>query len=590
MLSWGAWITLVVILTAVVALVKEAGKPEHILLAALGGLLLFGILTPEEAFAGLSSSAVVAVGSLFVVSAGVQRTGAISFVDRLLFSRSSSMRNQLLRLMLTTSSLSAFLNNTPVVGMLVPRVEAWCQRTGVSPSKLMIPLSYAAIVGGTMTMIGTSTNLLVSSIMRSSGYDGLGLFTFTPIGVPLALGVILYFAFGGYRLLPDRSSTELSFDQDLKGRLFDLQLGTASQMHGRTVSEADLDDVEGARLTHLQRGEAVLASSPDLVLRSGDILTFRGNAEGRDKLLKTGELQQTDAAPDKGAERKTLPLHEVVVAPSSTLVGQTLSEADFQDRYHGVVLGLHRRDEQVEGPLEHTPIEAGDYLLIEAPERFNEDWGQRRDEFYFASSHHPAEEVFKEKAPIALLILLSVVAFAAAGAAPIATTSFLGALAMVGTGCLTPRSAFRSVDVSVLLIIAAAFGVGSAFEKVGLADLIAGGIVGSASAFGAVGVLAAIYLVTSLLTEIITNNGAAVLMIEIGLAAARDLNVPPEAFGLAVAIAGSASFMTPIGYQTNLMVMAPGGYRFADYLKTGIMANLVAGIVAVSMIWLLWLR
>ena len=588
-LDWQAWVTLAIVAGMLVALIREIARPEMIFLAALGLLLGCGILTPEEAFQGFSNPAVLTVGALFVVAVGVQNTGAIAFADRLLFSRTTSLPAVLARLMLTTASMSAFLNNTPIVAMLIPRLQAWADTNHVPSSKLLIPLSYAAIIGGMTTLIGTSTNLLVSGLMQSYGYDGLGLFDLTWVGLPAALAVIAYVALVGHRLLPLRSQGGSIFDEQLDQYLFDVRVGSKCFMVGQTIERAELRSLGEAYLVHLYRDNTLVPSSPETVLHSGDVLTFLGKVTLMDKLLERPGLERVVAAVHTKPS-VTLPLYEAVVAPSSQLVGRTLKEANFREQFQGVVLGIHRRDTQIEGPLSQVKIRPGDLLLIEAPKGFDERWNSRRSEFYLVAPRRPAlSKPDPGKAPLALLILLAIVVLAALDVAPIATTAFVGAMIMLATGCVPGWEARRAVDFPVLVVIASALGVGQALEQTGIAGVVASGLVNAAAPLGTIGVLAAVYLMTSLLTEVITNNAAAALMLGIGLAAAKNLGAAPEAFAIAVTIAASASFLTPIGYQTNLMVMAAGGYRFTDYTRIGLPAALLTAVVSITMIGLLWL-
>lgn len=588
-LDWQAWVTLGVISLMIVALIKELARPDMVFLSSLGLLLLFGVLSPEEAFRGFSNNAVLTVGSLFVVAVGVQNTGALGFADRLLFSGSGGLLPVLSRLMVTTAAMSAFLNNTPIVAMLIPRVQAWSDKSGVPTSKLLMPLSYAAIVGGMTTLIGTSTNLLVSGQMQASGYNGLGLFDLTLVGAPAAICVIVYFVFIGHRLLPDRSKGEGAATAELDNYLFEVRVGPTSPLIGQTVEEAGLRSLGEAYLVHLHRNQQIIPASPETVLRAGDVLTFLGNASMLDMLLARPGFERV-VAEIESESKMTLPLYEAVVAPSSRLVGRTLRQIGFREQFQGVVLGIQRRDIQVKGPLGNVPIRSGDLLLIEAQPGFDKRWNGRRSDFYLVAPRRPG--VVKQqqhKAPLALIILLGVVLVAAVGIAPIVTTSFVGALAMLATRCLRGWEARRAIDFPVLIVIASALGVGRAIELSGLADAVAGAIVSNAMVLGPIGVLAAVYVVTSLLTEFITNNAAAALMLAIGLAAARNLGVAPEAFAIAIAISASASFLTPIGYQTNLMVMAAGGYRFFDYTRAGLALNLIVAVVAITMISLFWL-
>lgn len=588
-LDWSAWATLGIIILMMVALVREMARPDMIFLSALGLLLACGILPPAEAFNGFSNPAIITVGALFVVAVGVENTGALGFVDRFLFSSTASTIGVLSRLMITTATLSAFLNNTPIVAMLIPRVQRWSEKSRTPTSKLLIPLSYAAILGGMTTLIGTSTNLLVSGLMEASGYDPLGLFDLTWVGLPAALLVIIYFVTIGYRLLPQREQQQPSTRTDDQRYLFEIRLSRTSPLINQTIEQANLRALREAYLVHLYRNGDMLPSSPETVLYAGDILTFLGNASMVDILLERPGFERVHQDFARGS-RLNLPLYEAVIAPSSRLVGRTLREVDFRAHYQGIVLGIQRQDAPIEGALGNVPLKAGDLLLIEAPSGFARRWRGRLGEFYLVASNRPAVAKRQtKKAPLALLILLGVVVLAAIGLAPIVVTAFVGALAMLATKCLSGWEARRAIDFPVLVVIAAALGVGRAIELTGLADVIAHTIVNQAIVFGPIGVLAAIYIATSVMTEFITNNAAAALMLSIGLATARDLNVAPEAFAIAIAIAASASFITPIGYQTNLMVMSAGGYRFADYTKAGFPATLIVMITAITIISLRWL-
>ncbi|MCB0166804.1 MAG: SLC13 family permease, partial [Anaerolineae bacterium] len=519
-LEWQAWITLGIIFFILIALIKEVARPEMIFLSALGLLLAFGVLTPEEAFSGFSNTAVLTVGALFVVAVGVQNTGALNFADRLLFKRSATLTGVLARMMVTTATMSAFLNNTPIVAMLIPRAQAWSEESNVAPSKLLIPLSYAAIVGGMTTLIGTSTNLLVSGLMESSGYEGLGLFDLTWVGLPTALGAIAYFTLIGHRFLPNRQQLPAS-ESELEHYLFEVRVAFTSPLDGKTVEQAGLRSLGDAYLVHIFRNGHFTPSAPDLRLRACDILTFRGSLSMLDKLLKVPGIERAFDGSDARSET-TMPLFEAVVAPSSLLVGRTLRDVRFREHFHGIVMGIQRRDTQIEGSLGTVEIQPGDLLLIEAPPGFDRRWNGRRSDFYLVASRHPGRvRPQRRKAPLALFILIGVVLLAAIGVAPIVTTAFVGALLMLLTRCISGWEARRSIDFPVLFVIASALGVGQAIETTGLAEAIAHSLIGTAAAFGTIGVLVAVYVTTSILTEFITNNAAAALMISIGLAAAR---------------------------------------------------------------------
>ncbi|MCS3939521.1 di/tricarboxylate transporter [Salinibacter ruber] len=605
-LSLNAWITVAVVMGIVGALMADVGRPDLVLLSGLSVLLVSGVVSPDQAFAGFSNAAVLTVGALYVVAGGVQHTDALSELDRVLFADTTRLGPVLARFMVPTSVLSGLLNNTPIVAMLTPRLQEWADAQNIPASKLMIPLSYAAITGGMMTLIGTSTNLIVAGLMEAEGYDPLSLFDVTWVGVPAALVVIAYFVLGGHRLLPDRGTSAPAAERRLGQNMFEVTVTAPSPIVGQTVAEAGLRDLGDAYLTHVRRGTEVLQGRPGRSLEQGDVLAFNGSLAARERLLERPGLSRTLPAPDgthdDPARYETLPLYEAVIAESSNLVGTTLGEANFREQYQGVVLGIQRQDEPVTSPVGTTELQAGDLLIVEAPDDFEERWSSgSREEFYLVaprdgrarpggSPEHDDEETDRSgRAPIALGLTGAMVLAAATGLAPIVTAAVLAALLMILAGCIRPAEAQRALNVQVLVVIAAALGIGKAIETTGLATAAAQGVLSVAEPFGPVVVLVALYLLTNLLTEIITNNAAAVLMLPVAMAAASSLGAPPVAFGVLVAVAASASFLTPIGYQTNLMVMAPGGYRFSDYARVGWPVTLLVMGTSVGIISLVWL-
>nr|WP_221405844.1 SLC13 family permease [Salinibacter ruber] len=605
-LSLNAWVTVAVVVGLVGALMADVGRPDLVLLSGLSVLLVSGVVSPDQAFAGFSNPAVLTVGALYVVAGGVQHTDALSELDRVLFADTTRLGPVLARFMVPTSVLSGLLNNTPIVAMLTPRLQEWADAQNIPASKLMIPLSYAAITGGMMTLIGTSTNLIVAGLMEAEGYEPLSLFDVTWVGVPAALVVIAYFVLGGHRLLPDRGTSAPAAERRLGQNMFEVTVTAPSPIVGQTVAEAGLRDLGDAYLTHVRRGTEVLQGRPGRPLEQGDVLAFNGSLAARERLLERPGLSRTlpapDGAHDDPARYETLPLYEAVIAESSNLVGTTLGEANFREQYQGVVLGIQRQDEPVTSPVGTTELQAGDLLIVEAPGDFKKRWSSgSREEFYLVaprdgrarqggSPEHDDEETDRSgRAPIALGLTGAMVLAAATGLAPIVTAAVLAALLMILAGCIRPAEAQRALNVQVLVVIAAALGIGKAIETTGLATAAAQGVLSVAEPFGPVVVLVALYLLTNLLTEIITNNAAAVLMLPVAMAAASSLGAPPVAFGVLVAVAASASFLTPIGYQTNLMVMAPGGYRFSDYARVGWPVTLLVMGTSVGIISLVWL-
>lgn len=588
-LGWQAWFTLLVVVGILVALVREWARPDLIFITALGILLLTGILSPEEAFSGFSNEAVFTVGALFVVAAGVQNTRALGFLERIILPDKASLTGALARLMSSTAFMSAFLNNTPIVAMLIPQVQQWADRTGHAVSKLLIPLSYAAITGGIVTLIGTSTNLIVSGMLVQRGYEPLGFFELTWIGLPAALIVFIYFVTIGHRTLPDRQPGRRRSESGASYQ-FDLEIPDVSPLIGKKVEESGLWSLDNAFLMHIHRdGVTISPIPPGERFRSGDVLTFVGDIRQVDELALRNGLKRSVPLLAHDEDGEDLPLFDAVVSASSPLVGRTLRESAFLDRYRGVVVGIQRRDESFHGAIGSIPLRPGDLLLIEAHPGFDDQWNGAKDEFYLVTARGRRNLPAGSKAPVALFILLLVIGLAATGVLPISVTAFAGAILTVISGCLPYREIFGALNLPILLVIAAAIGVGGSLETSGLAFAGAGLILDLTSAFGFLAVLAAIYLITNLLTELITNNAAAVLMVPLAVATAAELGMNPHAAAVTVAVAASASFLTPIGYQTNLMVLGAGEYRFSDYFRAGLPVTLILMSLTVFLVHLKWI-
>ena len=583
-LTWHAYFTLGALVAMVIALVRGVGRTDLVLLCTLSLLLLVGVVTPAQAFAGFSNPAVIAIASLFIVAAGVERTGALGFLDGLLKPRTSRLGPTLLRLMLPTSMLSGVLNDTPVVAMLIPRVQGWARSEGIPPSKLLIPLSTAAIVGGWLTLIGTSTNVVVHGLLLSEGLPGFGFFDLTWVGVPAVILVAAYYALVGNKLLPDRG------DSSLRGRVrdyqFDLIVLPDAPFIGETVEQAGLRTLGHAYLARVRRGGIVKEVQPETTLLPGDILRFVGDVQAHDALVGRAGLARK--APEVEEGGPNLPLVEAVVAPNSDLAGRTLKEIGFREEYGGVVLGIQRRGSPVRGGLGRVVLLPGDLLLVEGKPALYQRLSARKDDFALVSPHDYVRPAAR-RAPLSLAILLTMIALVATGVLPLATATFAAALVVVVTGCLRGQALAKAIDVKVILVIASALGLGKAVESTGLASAAAHGVVGIAGTVGPVVMLVIIYVAANLLTELITHKASAVLMLPIALAVAAELGVDWKAFAVAVTVAAAASFLTPVGYQTNLMVMGAGGYRYTDYARAGFPVSIIVMVVTVTMCSLVWL-
>lgn len=474
------------------------------------------------------------------------------------------------------------MNNTPIVAMLMPRVQRWCKDRGFSASQVLIPLSYAAIAGGMVTLIGTSTNVVVSEVSIDLGGPALGLLDFTWVGLPVVLFLLLFFVIGGWRLLPRHDADMI--DDGLGDCLFELAVDGPS-IAGRSVEAADLRDLGRAFLAHIRRNETVIPASPSTLLKDGDVLSFVGPMELLNVLLRRDGLSRPIAMPTTVAD---LPLFEAVVAENSVLAGSTLRSTKFRDRYGGVVLAVHRRDVVVSESLGRLRLMAGDLLIVEADSGFSRRANADRSDFHLvARRDQPAPAADTNWVGPALLIAM--VVCVATGALPLVTASFLTAIGAIAMGGVSLRRARESVDLSVLLIIGSALGIGRAIVDTGLSENLTSLLLALGGSLDAVWGLALLYVSANVLTELITHKASAVLMVPVALDLADRLGIAEEAALLTVAAAAAASFLTPVGYQTNTMVLSAGNYRFADFLRVGFPTSLLVMAVALTMIKLRFL-
>ena len=584
-MSWEAWLTLAVVLLTIVVLTLEVAAPGGVVLTAVVVLLVADVVSPAEAFVGFANPAPITVAGLYVVAAGVERTGMLNRLVDLVLGREAGERGNLARLLVPSAAASAFLNNTPIVAMMSPAVSRWAQRSGRSVSGLLMPLSFAAILGGMVTIIGTSTNIVVSGLLEEFGMEPLGFFEVAKLGLPIAIVGLGYIVLAAPTALPDRRPARRDIE-DVREYMVEMKVEPGGPVDGSSVEDAGLRHLAGVFLVQVERdGRVVGAVGPDFALIGGDTLRFVGNARDvADLQERPGIAPAASAAGDIPSGRMVF--FEAVVGVGSPLVGQSLRTIGFRQRYQAAVIAIHRADQRVPGKLGDTRLRVGDTLLVLGTSEFRSLWHGSRD-FLLVARLDEAEPTRSRKLVPAALIGVAVVVTAATGTLPIVEASLLGALAMVLTGVLSVEEATNAVDLNVIVLIASSFGVGAAITTTGLASDLADGIVIALDALGGPVVLAGVAAATLVLTELITNNAAAVLMFPIALAVAAETGSDPHAFAVTVAVAASASFLTPIGYQTNTMVWGPGGYRFGDYARLGLPLTLVT-IVSVAVAAPLW--
>jgi di/tricarboxylate transporter len=586
--EFDAWLTLAVVVAMLAGLAREVAPPAALVLGATVTLLVCGVLTEEQAFAGFSNAAPLTVAALYVLARAAEKTGLMGpLVSGLLGARRKLGTLTIARLLLPTAGTSAFINNTPLVAMLIPEVMAWCAKRNVSASKLLLPVSFAAILGGTVTLIGTSTNLVVSGLYEEAGGEPFGLFELAPIGgVSALIGLVVLVALAP-RVIPDRKGIERDLDE-MREFVVSMEVEVGGKLDNKTVEEAGLRDLEGVYLVEVERrGRMIAPIPPSFELEGGDRLTFAGQVDLVVDLQRTPGLRSHEDEHLLAVESPMHTFYEAVIGPGSPLVGRSLAEADFRSRYRAAVLAIHRSGDRVKGKLGQIPLRAGDTLLLLGGSGFRTRWRESRD-FLLVSELGGTPPSASRKAPIVGLTALGVIVLAAFEVLPILQLALIGAAVLIGTRVLTVAEARDSIDLDVIILIAAAFGVGAAIETTGLAETLATGLVDVFEPLGDLGVIVGLLVATSLLTEIITNNAAAAVLFPIAVSVATVAGLDPRIMAIAIAVTASSSFLTPLGYQTNTMVYGPGGYKFSDYARIGIPLNIVTGITVCLIIPLLW--
>jgi di/tricarboxylate transporter len=581
-MEWQGWLTLAVVTATFFALAREWIAPVVALLGALLLLLVSGVLTPQEALAGFANPAPFTVAALYVLARAVEQTGALQPLVALALAGTAGSRARLARLLIPSAAASAFLNNTPIVAMLTPEIAAWSERHGVSPSRFLMPLSFAVILGGVVTTIGTSTNLVVSGLLEARGMPPLGLFEISTLGLPVALVGIALIVLLAPRLLPERRGLREEVRAGAREFLVGMDVVTGGPLDGRTVAEAGLRGLQGVFLIGIERdGVHILPVAPETSLHGGDRLRFAGRVELVIDLQRTRGLVSAERPVLAGLDGAEHTFFEAVIGEGSPLVGRTLRALEFRSHYQAAVVAIHRAGARVEEKLGRVELMPGDTLLLLGDPAFAERWRDRGD-FLLVVRVGGSAPAMSRMAPWVGAIVLGVVVAAGAGWLPILEAALLGAAALVLMRVLTPGQARDAVQLDVVLLVAASLGLGAAVERSGLADALASLLATGLDGWGPTGVLLGVVLATMALTEVITNNAAAAVVFPIAVAAADRIGADPRAFAIAVAIAASASFLTPIGYQTNTMVYGAGGYRFGDYARLGAPLSLV---VATMLVW-----
>lgn len=612
---WHPWISLSVTAVVFLAMWRRGGPTDLLFLGGLVVVTVCGVIKPEDALAGFANPAVITVGALFVVAAGLRSTGVLDQVGQQLLGRARTAGAALVRLTFAVLGFSAFINNTPVVAMFVPVVLDWCRKRGLSPSRLLIPLSYMAIMGGTCTLIGTSTNIIVNGLLEerrvSAEREGLytadfrqqlrnmTLFEIGKVGLPCAVIGGLYLLLVGRRLLPNRTELIEQLDEQRREYLVEMLVQPECRLIGKTVEEAGLRHLRGLFLVEIDRESEMIAPvTPKDLIRAGDRLVFTGvvttivDLEKIPGLVPAGDMTY-EIHP---LERRLRHLSEAVLSRSSPLIGRTVRQANFRQRYNAAVVAVHRNGVRLRGKIGAIVLEAGDTLLLQTRTEFASRFRHSSD-FYLVASVEGSQSRRHDRAWLAVVLVLALIFWLSTSCisdggllgglgSPAIPAVAIAGLMIVGR-CLPVAEARSVIDLQVLVTIAAALGLGRALDESGAARSIAELLVGSVGDHPYL-LLVVLYVLTVIFTELITNNAVAAILFPIGVATAATSGLSPRPFVIAVAMAASLSFLTPIGYQTNLMVMGPGGYQPRDYLRAGWPLALLVGVAALLLIPVWW--
>ena len=587
-LDFKMWYTLSLLIIMSVLLILDIIELEVLFFSILLLLLMGKIITLEEAFAGFSNVGMLTIALLFVIAGALSNTGMLKQISPIILGKeNTSISRKLLRLLFPVSIISAFINNTPVVAMFIPTIRSWTEKHHYAPSKYLIPLSYGAILGGMCTLIGTSTNLIIHGLMIDYGMEGLGFFEISKIGIPVAILGILFTSFLGHRLLPNRKEPLIELGEHTREFVIELKVTPEYENIGKTIENAGLRRLKGLFLFQIERnGRKIAPAKPDEKILLDDRLFFTGVPKTILELQKIPGLQLTKDSHFnlKQYDSAEISTFECVVSPGSPLVGKTVRDSDFRSKYEAVIIAIHRHGERIAKKIGDISLRPGDTLLLLAGKNFYKKWYHSKD-FYLIAVAETLPSKPQWRGYVSVGVFFMMIILTVANILPLLSAAGLGVIILVLTRTANTGEVRRTIDWRVLIIIAMSLGIANAVKQSGLADVLAHIIVRIGDHFGVLGVLTSIYFFTSIYTVVITNNAAAAMLFPIAVSAASAINADQRGFAIAIMIAASASFATPISYQTNLMVYGPGGYRFRDYLMIGAPLQLGMGVIAIALIY-----
>ena len=588
MMSLAGWAAIAVILLCIGLLIGTRVSADVVFIGGLTLLIVAQVVPPSEALSGFSNQGMLTIAALYVVAAGLKETGAIQYVVKKIIGHAKSIRRAQVRIMAPVMVVSAFLNNTPVVASFIPALEDWARKNRIAASKILIPLSYAAILGGTCTLIGTSTNLIVNGLLiEEATTQTIGIFEPGLVGVPCAIAGFIYLTIFGEKLLPSRGSGYDTF-KDPREYTIEMIVQEDSSLPGKTVEEAGLRHLPSLFLAEIYRKDHIIAAvDPEQELHANDRLIFTGVV---DSIVDLQQIQGLSPATDQifklNSSRRERLLIEAVVSPTHPVNGKTIKNGRFRNIYDAVVLAVSRNGERVKEKVGDIRLKTGDTLLMEAHPNFLEQYKNSSD-YYLTSAISNSSPPNYQKSGVAWSVLAVMVSTVAFGLLSMFQASFLAAGLMVATGCIGSATAKDYIDWSVLLVIASSLGLGSALEYTGAATVLAEGFLSYTQSSPYLA-LVGVYLSTWILTEMITNNAAAVLIFPFAISLAASFGSSYMPFVMTIIMAASASFSTPIGYQTNLMVYGPGGYKFTDFTKIGLPLNLMVAAITIFLVPKIW--
>jgi len=596
-----AVVTLLILAAAIYGFVSERLAPDVTALLALLALLLTGVLTPYEAFSGFSHPATISVAAVLVLSAGVERTGALTYIARrLLTPLGNSEFTLTVVIMAIISSLSAFVNNTAAVAVFIPVVIEVCRRTAASPSRILMPMSHAATFGGMCTLIGTSTNLVAHEFALSNGLPGFSMFELGKVGFPMLLAGFAYMLFVGRRFLPRTQPGDVMAMQLGERYLAELIVEPDSSWIGKEVNAENFErDFDVVLIGVLRAGQALSFTDQKIVLAPYDSLLIRGPLEYVLKLTSLDGLdlhrpeffssdrepEEQDADQSRTQNAADAQLAEVVVLTTSGLVGRTLKATRFAEKYDAVVLGLRRRGEVNERPST-TPLLPGDMLLIEGKRDALQALAETRGFLVVGTPAHPEQR--PGKLAITIATLIAVVLVVSLGLLPIVTAATAGCAVLMLTGCLRPSEAYRAIDLSLVFILAGSLALGAALNKTGITTMVAEWLAGVSMTTGPYLILIGFFVLAVMVSELMSNSGTVALLGPITISVAAKMGINPMSLLAAITFGASAAFAMPIGYQTSLMIYGPGGYRFRDFIRMGIPLDVILAVLALLLIPYFW--